>query len=72
MWIRIRIQEAPEDGSNTDPDPQHCFEVIMNHANIQLNCTNNEAIDTVQVGIGYRKTYTEIRIRKNGKNVMEL
>ena len=24
--IRIRIQEAPEYGSNTDPDPQHCFE----------------------------------------------
>ena len=22
--IRIRIQEAPEYGSNTDPDPQHC------------------------------------------------
>ena len=24
FWIRIRIQEAPEYGSNTDPDPQHC------------------------------------------------
>ena len=24
VWIRIRIQEAPEYGSNTDPDPQHC------------------------------------------------
>ena len=23
--IRIRIQEAPEYGSNTDPDPQHCY-----------------------------------------------
>ena len=22
--IRIRIQEAPEYGSDTDPDPQHC------------------------------------------------
>ena len=22
----IRIQEAPEYGSNTDPDPQHCFQ----------------------------------------------
>ena len=24
IWIRIWIQEAPEYGSNTDPDPQHC------------------------------------------------
>ena len=23
--IWIRIHEAPEYGSNTDPDPQHCF-----------------------------------------------
>ena len=25
--IRIRIQQAPEYGSNTDPDPQHCSAV---------------------------------------------
>ena len=24
VWIRIQIQKAPEYGSNTDPDPQHC------------------------------------------------
>ena len=28
--IRIRMQEAPEYGSNTDPDPQHCYEVYEN------------------------------------------
>ena len=33
MWIgsvyglRVRIQKAPEYGSNTDPDSQHCFSV---------------------------------------------
>ena len=25
FWIRIRSQKATEYGSNTDPDPQHCF-----------------------------------------------
>ena len=25
VWIPIPIQGAPEYGSNTDPDPQHCF-----------------------------------------------
>ena len=28
LGIRIRIQKAPEYGSNTDPDPQHCLEII--------------------------------------------
>ena len=27
--IRIRIQQSPEYGSNTDPDPQHCFSVQL-------------------------------------------
>ena len=25
LRIRIRIQKAPEYGSNIDPDPQHCL-----------------------------------------------
>ena len=27
--IRIRIQEAPEYGSNTDPDPQHWLRSVL-------------------------------------------
>ena len=27
--IRIRIQKAPEYGSDTDPDPQHCCTVSL-------------------------------------------
>ena len=29
LEIRIRVHKAPENGSNTDPDPQHWVEVSL-------------------------------------------
>ena len=35
--IWIQIQEAPEYGSNMDPDPQHCCEVIKLIGTVDLS-----------------------------------
>ena len=37
LGIRIRIQKAPEYRSNTDPDPQHCIQRIMNTYYVPLH-----------------------------------
>ena len=36
MWIRIRIQEAPEYASNTDLDPRHCFLILEKAKNASI------------------------------------
>ena len=45
--IRIRIQEAPENGSNTDPDPQHCSSLdTRSNCWISTPCTNKSYVIT--------------------------